>query len=265
MGLLLSTTLSGQGPISGFMVGRARTDLAVSYSYESYEHYYFGSDKQAADNRIQSVNLFLEHGFSDSLAIVINLPYVWTDSLNRGLQDGAVALKYRQQPIVKESGSLSLIASAGISFPLSAYPQQTERPIGAGATLLQGRIVAQYNFRSGLFLHVQSGYDFRVLPEAQSAIPVQARAGFGAARYFVEGWLEWYHTFAAGADERILGGNGPDWLRLGGALYFPLSPSTGVVFNAAHFLTGRNIGLSTRVGGGLVWRIRHRAGGQKSR
>ncbi len=247
----LTVRLVAQGPINGFMVGQGRTDLALSYSYESYDQYYFGDELQAADNQIQAINLFAEHGFSDSLAIVLSIPYLWIDSLNRGLQDAVVAFKYREQPHRR----LSLIASAGISFPLSAYPTDTETPIGARRTVLQGRLVVQYQFDSGLFLNIQSGYDFQVMPEAQSAIPVQLRAGFGAKHYFVEGWLEWFHTFSGGADDRILAGAGSDWLRAGGTLYIPVTPALGWIGGGAFFLDGRNIGLSSRWNTGLVIRL----------
>lgn len=55
-----------------------------------------------------------------------------------------------------------------------------------------------------------------------------------AQRYYVEAWVAWFHTFNPGADVRISGGQGADWLRAGGTLYVPLVFQFGIFAGAGH-------------------------------
>jgi hypothetical protein len=115
--LLLQLQLFGQGPITGFMPGGKGTDLALTYSHEGYDEYFFGRERQAIDYEVHSLSLFIEHGITDSLSIVVNLPYLRADELNKGLQDGAVWAKYRNGHDQFASGRLTQITAVGLSFP----------------------------------------------------------------------------------------------------------------------------------------------------
>ena len=251
--LLLSIAgLYGQGPISGFMTGRAKTDVALNYGYESYDTYLFGAERQNLSTTTQSSNLYLEHGFTDTLSIVITAPYVQIQDGSQGLQDGNILLKYQNQEINTSKGTLRFISAAGVGLPLSRYPIDVERPIGERATTLQGRFIAQYNFNFGLFIHVQSGINFRIRPQSQGSIPVLLRTGMGTNRFYVEAWIEFLRTLNAGVDNRIRGGAGSNWVKIGGSLYVPFTPYLGFNLGVGHFLTGKNIGLSTAVFGGII-------------
>ena len=162
--LLLLTFLSlpisllfAQGPISGFMTGDATTDLAFSYSYESYNSYFFGQEKQAISNEISSASLFLEHGFNDSFGLVFTLPYLWIDEINRGIQDGIIAIKYRNTHKKFEKSNLSMITAVGVSFPMSAYPKDTENPIGIRATHFPRALLDSTSISFWIFLPHSNG------------------------------------------------------------------------------------------------------------
>lgn len=253
--MLLAFAVSAQGPISGFMPGRGVTIVAPAYSTEHFNDYLFGKEKMASPLRTNAYSLYLEHGFSDTFALVVNIPYLKIDDINRGLQDGGIFIKYRNQRQQYKSGNLSAITALGLSFPLSAYPTQTAHPIGAGAISFQGRFLMQYNFQSGAFLQAQSGLEFRLLEVIQVAMPVLVRFGYGSKWYFAEGWVEWYNTFGNGIDSNTSGGAGSDWLRVGATLYFPVVKNFGVFVGGARVLTGRNIGLSNRLNVGAVYRL----------
>lgn len=246
--------LNAQGPISGFMAGRGVTDIALGYSTESFSSYMFGSEERDSRLTTESMNLFIEHGFTDSLALVANIPYVWIDEENRGLQDGGIFIKFRNQYKEYPSGYLNLITSVGLSFPISGYPKDTETPIGLRAINFQSRFQGQYASASGLFFQLQSGADFQFLEELRPAIPILFRTGYGARRYFVEAWIESYNTVNSGVDIQVSGGSGAQWLRIGGALYVPVIANFGIVLGGARILSGRNIGLSTRWNVGVVYR-----------
>lgn len=252
--LFLPVSLFSQGPITGFMPGGKGTDLALTYSFEQYEEYFFGRERQAIDYRVQSINLFIEHGITDSLSVVINLPYLRTDEQNKGLQDGALWIKYRNDQKSYASGSLTQITAVGVSFPLSRYPVLTDNPIGLRNTILQGRYLGQYQFSNGAFLHLQTGLDFYISPNNQTALPVLIRSGWGNASFYFDAWLEYYHTFSSGTDLQIQGGQGSSWWRTGGVLYYAVSQDFGLFLGGAYILKGRNIGQSTRVNTGLVYK-----------
>ncbi|MCO6480641.1 MAG: hypothetical protein J5I94_28630 [Phaeodactylibacter sp.] len=252
--LLISLFLSAQGPISGFMPGRGVTDIAWGYSTESFSSYQFGDEKRSSRLTTESLNLFIEHGFTDTLSLVANIPYLWIDEENRGLQDGGLFIKYRNQYKEYTSGYLNLITSVGLSFPLSGYPKDTETPIGLRAINFQVRFQAQYVSFSGLFFQLQSGLDFQFLEELRPAVPILFRTGYGARRYYVEAWAESYNTLNSGVDTQVSGGSGAQWFRIGGTLYVPLAAGFGIVAGGSRILSGRNIGLSTRWNAGVVYR-----------
>ncbi|MCB0557494.1 MAG: hypothetical protein H6573_25915 [Lewinellaceae bacterium] len=258
--LFLPVFLVAQGPISGFMPGRGITDVALGYSTESFSSYLFGDEKQESRLTTESINLFIEHGFTDTLSLVVNVPYLWIDPENRGPQDAGLYVKYRNQYKKYTSGYLNLITSIGLSFPISGYPKDTDTPIGQRAINFQGRFQGQYVSDFGVFFQLQSGVDFQFLEELLPAVPILFRTGYGARRYFVEAWIESYNTLNGGVDTQIAGGAGSQWLRIGGSLYLPLSSNFGIVFGGARILTGRNIGLSTRWNAGVVYRWDRRRG-----
>ena len=242
----------GQGPISGFMVGRAKTDLALNYGFDSFDTYLFGNERQNISTTTEWLSLYVEHGLTDTLSIVFTAPYVRIENGEQGLQDASLYLKYQNQKIQFEKGTLRFVSAAGISLPLSGYTLDALRPIGERATVLHGRFLAQYSFHFGLFFQLQSGVDFRVSPQSQGAIPLLLRSGFGTNRFYLETWVEFRRTLNAGVDDQIRGGSGSNWIKVGGSLYLPLTPFLGLNAGGSYFLSGRNVGLSTLVFGGII-------------
>ena len=252
--LLKASLLLGQGPISGFLPGKKHTDFAINYGFESYDTYKFGGEARAADVDTKSWSLYIERGVSDSSSLVFTVPYMMIDAENKGIQDAILAFKFRNSYKQKERMQRSLLTSVGISTPLSAYPIETENPIGIRATVFQGRFLGQYQWWSGVFFHLQSGFDFRIIPDAQTSIPVVARIGWAGRHLYLEAWSEWQHAFKAGVDQQIGAGSGSDWWRIGGTIYYPISPSFGVFVGGAQFIRGRNIGLASRLNFGMVYK-----------
>ena len=238
------------------MTGDATTDLAISYSNESYNSYFFGEEEQRIANEISAVSLFLEHGFNDSFSLVVTVPYLWIDEVNRGIQDGIIAIKYRNEHKKFKKSSLNMITAVGLSFPMSGYPRDTENPIGIRATTFQGRFLMQHHFHSGFFYHIQSGIDFRLIPSPQSSMPILLRAGFGSTKFFVEGWLEIFNTFNAGVDTQLLDGAGSSWSKIGGTFFYPLTPNIGAFLGAAYILSGENIGKAIRFNTGFTYKVK---------
>jgi len=244
------------------MPGTGVTDMALTYAHESFNRYYFGRELRMASHVQQSLSFFLEHGFSDSLSLVLTLPYMWSARQPGSLQDATLALKYRPLQRLGSRGTVSLTGAGGISFPAAAYAVDTLFPLGIRATSLLARLVLQANFRSGWFVHTQAGVDWRVLPNVDLAMPVLLRAGYGARWYYVEAWLEWHNRWQELTGMGGIGEAGADWLRVGGVLYVPLRAGLGLVGGWTQVLRGRDIGLSGRGHVGLVWRLRQEIPGR---
>ncbi|MEN0002630.1 MAG: transporter [Bacteroidota bacterium] len=241
------------------MPGRKVTDFALNYGYESYDQYFFGSEKQAASNTIQSLSLFIEHGISNRASVVFTVPYIWIDSENEGIQDAILAIKYRNQRKTYDNGNLNFITSIGLSVPASAYDAETDNPIGNRNFTFQGRFLMQYNFNYGFFIHLQSGIDFQFAPVSRSALPLLFRTGFGAKYFYVDGWIEYFTTFNAGADTQLTGGSGSQWWRLGLTGYAPIYKGLGAFVGWAYIPTGKNIGQSHRLNTGIVYKLKGRS------
>lgn len=252
---LIPCFIFAQGPITGFMPGAGNLDLAVTYGYDSYDIYLFGDERQSQDLVTQSASLFVEYGSSERFSLLLNIPYIWIDKSNQGLQDGSFYLKFQNLHQRKKSGSLSLITAIGLTFPLSNYNIDTETPIGQKNTVFNARLNMQYGGDKGFFFSLQSGLDFQLIPDALASLPTLFRVGYGGRWIYLDAWMENVYTFNAGVDDRIQGGSGSNWWRVGGTVYVPILPQLGAVANVAHFLSGRNIGLSTRWGAGLVIKI----------
>ena len=244
----------GQGPISGFMNDRGKTAIALNYAFDEYNEYVFETNRQFITTTTQSINLFVEHGITDSLSIVFTAPYVWIDSSEHGFQDATLMVKYLNQVTQDNRGTLNFITSAGVGFPLSDYAINIERPIGPRATVLRGRLLVQYKLDFGLFFHLQSGIDFRILPQSQGAIPSLFRIGLGTSSIYAEAWVEYFNTFSnVEVDNQIFVNNGSDWWKIGGSIYVPINQNVGLNGGISYFLDGQNIGLSTIIHGGMVF------------
>ncbi len=252
---LLPGVIFAQGPVSGFFPEDGETVIAVTLATENFERYNFGSDSRLVSQTSRGVSCFLEHGLKTNTSLILTAPYIYVDEDDRGFQDASIWLKYRNHHQEKGDQKWTTATAIGLSFPISDYPVSTSNPIGSRATLFQGRLVVQYQAPFGVFFHLQSGIDFRVIPSVQSALPVLFRVGAGSRWLFAEAWMEYYNTFSNGIDPTIAAGEGSDWIRTGGTLYVPVVPALGVYLNGAFVLDGENVGLSRRFGMGVVVRF----------
>ncbi|MEM9338340.1 MAG: hypothetical protein AAGA66_06390, partial [Bacteroidota bacterium] len=152
--------------IDGFMKKPGEGTLAVSYSYERYDEFKFGTMKLDAPPPVggsvttQSLGVFADYGFSDRINVVLNMPYIRVqgsgneeerDQNMGGFQDVSAYVKWRPFELKMESGYLTVLGVVGFSTPLSAYEADDLLSIGNGATtgLIKGLV--QYKWNTGLF------------------------------------------------------------------------------------------------------------------
>lgn len=245
----------GQGPISGFVAPQGELVVAVTGGQESFDTYLTGTGEEELQVNSRYYSLFAEFALADHSALVLSLPYISNDEQNRGLQDGSIWFKYRNEQHRGRTGTGAFLTAVGASLPLSRYPVDSRQAIGQRASVFHGRLLYQYGSDQGWFVQAQSGIDFQLAPEARAAVPLLLRAGWGFRYVFAETWLELYRSLETSPTSTAAAGAGSDWNRVGGTLYFPLGRSLGISLNGAWICSGNNIGRSLRWGAGLVGRL----------
>ena len=257
VGTLFPLLLPAQGPIGGFPVSKGDVAIAPAYSHERYTTY-FGPDSTPEDREITTISysLFVEAGLSDNAALVATLPYLQINDEAGSLQDASLWIKYKNLDQRTDRGAHRFFTAVGLSFPVGNYATTGTTALGQRATVFQGRLVYQYQFDSGFFVHAQSGIDFQFAPESRASLPVLLRTGYGARYFYVEGWMEFITALEKGSDlQTATAGTGSSWRRAGGTLYVPVTPWAGVVAGGAYVLGGEFIGQSLRYNLGLVVKL----------
>ncbi|HRD79403.1 MAG TPA: hypothetical protein PK198_24825 [Saprospiraceae bacterium] len=277
--LLFSATLCAQGPIDGYLKGKGNLDIAVSLSNNSAQDF-FGKDGAVYNEpfRGRFLALFAEYGFTDDLDIVATLPYVFT-STQSGFQDGSLHLKFRPLRIkTGDGGFFNAVAAAGISAPLSNYEPLAAGAIGQRATVLQPRLVLQWDSGFGPFFNLTGGYNVRLDALREEDIagvrllrpdynPEQPKnftnwlikAGLPAANYYLDVWLERQFT-QGGADYAPMVPDLPQaygvtYTQIGGTAYYSENGKVGFYLSGAHILSGRNTSGITRITAGVVLKL----------
>lgn len=253
--IILPILVFAQGPISGFMPQKGQWDIATTYSQEDYSEFYNGEGETEQRALTQkSYNFYLEHGFDEKTSLVITAPYIEHDDENKGLQDASIWVKYRNDRIKKESGTVNFITSFGLSVPLSKYATDNPAAIGNRASTVHGRFLMQFDANYGWFFQVQSGLDFQFSPDAVAAFPLLLKGGIGTKWFYFDLWFEHFQALNAQNDQQTVG-TGSTWNKLGTTLYVPIKPWLGAFVGGATVLSGKNIGAGSRLNLGLVFRI----------
>ena len=275
---LLPFLLQAQGLIDGYMRGKGNVTAALSYSYESYDHYYVGSKATQNPNlgtiNTQSGSLFVSGGITDYLDVIATVPYIRASpsagywSTQRDFQD--LSLFFRWLMLKKEIGTLgelSLMSAAGISTPLTEYIPDAPVAIGHQSTNTELRLLAQQRLPSGMFVMAQAGYIRRSnvsidrgyevsVPDAWDYI---LRTGGTIGNVYTDAWLQ-VQQARSGTD---LGpgvpfpSNAVSFTRVGFNVFYnlPWVKNMGVGTGMGFTLSGKNIGRATRISGAIVYNL----------
>ncbi|WKN40999.1 transporter [Tunicatimonas pelagia] len=268
--LLLIHSAKSQSLTDGFMKGKGHGSVVVSYSWERYDEFYFGTEQMDAPGDFggqittQSVSLYGIYGLTDNLDIIVNLPFIAAQGDNgepeapnqdvSGLQDAALFLKWRPLYIETESGNLSFLGAVGLATPLSDYADNAVLSIGNQSTRADVRLMTQYFTNSGFFVDLQAGYSARS-NDVPNATLLAGKIGYAGKSFYVDLWSE----------SQISDSNAPDiggvpfnetrvnYTQIGISGYVPITSALGVSAGLGQFVGGRNVGLATRVSGGVVY------------
>jgi hypothetical protein len=271
--------LPAQGPLDGYLKGKGVLDLVPSLSFNSASKF-DGAGGQVFDEKYkgQMLSIFAEYGLSERFDLVATGAYVFTQKQS-GLQDGGLFAKYR--PVYTPmggAGKLGILLGTGIQFPLSDYEPVSTGALGQKAVSVPARLIAQWETPVGLFINLTGGYNWRIddlkagdiaavrveRPDYQPVSPpdfvtVLLKAGFPAARYYVDVWVEWQHT-SGGADYApkvpdLPQAYGVSYTQTGGTLYYSEGGKNGIFLSGAYILGGRNVSRILRLTAGFVVKI----------
>lgn len=169
LGLLLSSGAMAQMPHDAIYMPKGQICAAAMYGRSTWTQYWEGSLKRENFNigthTTQSVSLMPAIGVSNRLNVILNLPYVWTQTSagnlmgQSGLQDLSAWVKFK----AVEYKGLSVNAVLGGSLPVSNYvPDFLPMSIGLQARTAQGRLILNYTHpKTGLYLTTHGSYVWR--------------------------------------------------------------------------------------------------------
>lgn len=270
-----------QSLVSGFMAGKGHGSVVVSSTVERYSSVYLAPakiDKVPIFNevRVTSVNLYANYGITDKLDAVVSLPYIESKGsadervlqdqnyTNRraGLQDITVLLKAKLLSRELGTNVLDILGVVGGSVPVSDYQSKT----GLGYIIAIGNHskkanvsgVAHLKTVSGVFFTGQAGYSVRD-NSAPNAFVAETKVGYAGPKLYVDALASIQHSDKSGTDILQPGFTGffpatrVNYIRLGVSAFRPLAKGFGLSVGATTYVSGRNVGKSTGLSGGVAY------------
>jgi hypothetical protein len=278
--LCLPFLVQAQSLLGGFMNGKGRGAVAISYTAEQYDEAFLvpeDADEVPIFNKMEvnSISLYASYGITARLDAVLNLPYIQAkgkatqptldelgyENERSGLQDLSVFLKYKLHSFEIGSSRLDFAVAAGVKTPLSSYRVndglQSIVAIGNQSTNFNGFGIAHFRTSLGLYVTGQGGYSYRT-GEVPDAYLGDLRVGYGSKHFHVAAWYA-KQISRGGVD--ILGegftGYFPatdvSYTRTGLNVYGSVVGGLGVSGGFSKYVSGRNVGKSTSYYGSLVF------------
>ncbi|MCW2118102.1 hypothetical protein [Flavobacterium sp. 7A] len=275
-------TAHSQSPISGFMQGKGKGNVSVSFSSEKYDDVYFIPEKVEGvpvfnKTTISSTSIYATYGISDQVDVVMVLPYVTakghaTDAVltnlglenkRQGFQDVSVFVKYNPFNFDFGSSSLRLIGAVGVKTPLSNYKVeegfQSIIAIGNRSTTVSTTGMAMFKMNSGIFAsgQVAGNYASNNVP---NSVTTELKVGYAAKSFYGDVFVA-NQKSTGGVDIFGQGFKGifpttkVNYTKIGVDLYAPVYKDWGVSAGASTVVAGRNIGQATGFYGGLVYKF----------
>ena len=265
--LFVSSTAFSQPIVDGFTKGKGNGSLVLSYSWEQYDEFYFADTKMDAPPpwggqiTTQSISLYGILGLTDNIDIILNVPYITAqgdgvDTVDQdvgGLQDASLFIKWRPISVETGGGNLSFVGALGLATPLSDYEADQVLSIGNQSTRADLRLITQFMSNSGLFGELQAGYSLRS-NDVPNATLLSAKIGYAADKFYVDIWSDTQiSSDAPDIGEAPFSETQVNYTQIGASVFVPVASSVGVSVGFGQFISGRNVGLSTRISGGIVY------------
>ncbi|NHN27393.1 hypothetical protein FIA58_017065 [Flavobacterium jejuense] len=286
--ILAVTTLAyvnsaySQSPISGFMQGKGKGNISLSYSSEKYDKVYFIPEEVDGvpvfnEVKISSTSIYGTYGVTDQIDVILVLPYITAkgsasqevltnlniENERKGFQDVSIFVKYNPFYFDFGSSSLRLIGALGLKTPLSNYKVeegvQSIIAIGNRSTTISTTGMAMFKMNSGVFASAQLAGNF-ASKEVPNSIATEVKLGYAASAFYVDGYLA-NQKSTGGVDIFGEGFQGffpitkVNYTKIGLNAYVPVYEDLGIAAGASTLVAGRNIGKATGFYGGMVYKF----------
>ncbi|WP_369765992.1 transporter [Flavobacterium sp. WC2429] len=285
--LLTAFLTNAQTDTDAIMMGKQNFCVGSIYQYSSWKQYWEGSIKRDNLNMgtvsTKSISMMGNYGISDNLNVLFSLPYVQTNasagtmSGQNGIQDLSLTLKYMTIEKNIGNGIFSLYVIGGFSTPVSNYtPDYLPLSIGLHTKTGQIRLMGDYQIGK-LFTTISGTYikrgnasldrntyltdeiHYTNKVDMPDAIAVNFRFGYRSSRLIAEAVLDNWVTQSGGFD--ITKNNMPfisntmNTLKYGfnSKYTFKNLPELSIVSGCNFVISGRNVGQSNTVYGGLFY------------
>jgi hypothetical protein len=289
--ILFGSYLKAQSPTDAIMMEKGKVCLAAIYSHDTWGEYWEGTLKRSNGNigtlTRQTVMPMFALGIANRINFLAALPWVKTKAsagqVNgaSGLQDWGFWLKGAALDWKAGPGKLTAHAVAGLTGPVTNYLPDF-MPFSLGLGCLEGSLrgVLQYQLDKGLYTRGLAGYHLRGHSEIerdyyytthgvysnQVDMPNAVTYGATIGSWLIKNSLKIEVTFDG---LKTLGGfdirredagfpsNKMNFTRLGGLIqyYPPLGKGLGVLVSGGQVLSGRNVGQSRVISGGITYQF----------
>ncbi len=252
---------------NGFLRGTGRTDVAITYAMDSYDHFWVGDNKVkdpgVGEVTRESLNLYVAHGLREDLDLVGSFALVEAENDGtanfrdeRQLQDMSLGVKWRVFEQRLGPGAFSFLAAPSVKIPMSHYQANAVTALGDGQIDYRARAIAQYRFDFGVFLALEGGFDYRT-EQPGNEVPLNLTLGVPVTQYVTV--MPFYSTVTSDGDIDIGQGDFPavqeESDRAGVSLYARLNDTVGVTLGWKTTLDGKNTGDVDGYWAGVVLRF----------
>jgi hypothetical protein len=276
----------------GIMLAKGTLFAGQVYTHDDWTDYWEGALKRSNGNigtlTTQSNHWFGNYALTDRLNVIASLPYVWTRASQgvlhemHGVQDLTLAGKYSFWEVPNSPmGSIKAIGVLAGSVPLGDYtPDFQPLSIGSASKRVTGRAVFTVQTASGVFVDATTGYTWRAhvtldrpyyftmgqlfftdevsMPDIAD---VGVTAGYNKHGLKAQGMLITQRTRGGGDIRRQdmpFVSNRMNFSKGGGLVMYEIPKLGGVAGMVSYLYTfeGRNVGQSTTMSAGLMYRVR---------
>ncbi len=258
LSLLLSSMAYSQGSLDGFYQGKGNLVTVVGFGFEDTKNYFAGTTRTDFGRNLYSFSAFASYGILEDLDMQVSIPFLISNKQS-DFQDMQIGVKYRLLRTSFTRGNFELSAGGGFSFNLTDYRLGGLNDLGQQAKIIDTRLIAHYTRDSGWFGTLNSGFSFK-LAETPNSFPLVLKIGRATAKLYFDFWYDLQHSFG-GID--YLGTPRPQNFRefgvsyhkIGGTVYIPFTPASGIFFAPSYLVAGRNAFQGPSYHLGWVYRI----------
>lgn len=284
-------SLTAQTPTDALMMEKGQLCIATLYTHDTWNEYWEGTLKRDNKNvgtlTRQTVMPMVALGVINRVNVIVALPWVRTEASGgqvtgtSGIQDLGIWLKGTALDQAIGAGKFTIHAVVGFSTPASNYlPDFAPFNLGLGCTEGSLRGIFQYELNKGPYLRAQAAYhlrsnctierDYYYTTQGYYSdkvnMPNAITYGATLGTWLFNNQLKIEATYdglntQGGHDIRRQDVGFPSnrmiFTRFGGGLqyFLPYVKGLAVLANGNYILTGRNVGQSTMITGGVTYQF----------